>query len=94
MLHSITPTLGALYVLVLFFLSFACVIAIQYGLAFFHTEKREKSQSRQDNTATPVYYVLQKHPTPRKKRIVKKRKPQPKRELYYLSTLQKEEESE
>ncbi len=94
MLHSISPVWGVFYVLVLFLLSFTCVIAVRYMLDYFHAKTRKETRSEQEKRPTPVYYVLQKHPKPRQKRTVKKRKAQPKRELYYLSTLQKQEESE
>ncbi|MBR2617124.1 MAG: hypothetical protein IKC56_02690 [Clostridia bacterium] len=93
MILSITPILGAIYLLMIFFISYAVAVALQYFLLFLHREKKEP-RPKQEEKSAPVYYVLEKRPAPKQKRTVKRRKPKPRREVYYLSTLQKQEESE
>ena len=89
MLLSASPVLGGFYVILLFLLSYFSVYA---GKSFSLLWKRQAPPPKSEPTVKPQIYVLEKKAAPKRKSPAKKRKP--KRELYYLSTLEKETEAE
>ncbi len=93
-MYTVTPLLGGLYVLLLFLLSFVSVLSIKYVGAYFRKNGKDSPAQAPQKHTPPVYFILKKQPKRRKTAKKNKQTSKPKQELYYLSTLQKQEESE